>query len=274
MIIFAIKLLVMNRRIILYSLLLLYVFINSCGKDGGINFFSLQDDVNLGRQLEQEIASNPAQFPILPEQQFPQAYSFIRAIRDSVLNSGQVRHKDDFVWSVKIIRDDNTLNAFAAPGGFIYVYTGLIKFLDTEAELAGVMGHEIAHADRRHSTDQLTQQFGFSLLAGLIAGTTGQDQLAQMAAGLTTLAFSRKAESEADEFSVKYLCPTSYNAAGAAGFFEKIEALGGQSPPQFLSTHPNPDNRIENIISNKTKSGCTGSGTFDQRYQQFKASLP
>lgn len=259
-----------------FKLIILWVTVlsNSCSKDGGLNFFTLQDDINLGKQLEQEIASNPSEFPILPESQFPQAYSLLRAIRDSVLNSGQVRHKNDFTWSIKIIRDDNTLNAFAAPGGFIYVYTGLIKFLDTEAQLAGVMGHEIAHADRRHSTDQLTQQFGFSLLAGLIAGTTGQDQLAQMAAGLTTLAFSRKAETEADEFSVKYLCPTSYNAAGAAGFFEKIESIGGQSPPQFLSTHPNPGNRIVNINEDKNKSGCQGNATFDQRYQQLKASLP
>jgi len=72
------------------------------------------------------------------------------------------KHKDDFAWQVKIIDDPETLNAFATPGGYIYVYTGLIKFLDTEDQLAGVMGHEIAHADLRHSTRQMTSSYGVS----------------------------------------------------------------------------------------------------------------
>lgn len=242
--------------------------------DKSFNLFSINDDKSLGLQLSQQIASNPAEYPLLSETQYPQAYSYMRGLRDSILNSGKVFYRNEFDWTVKIIQDDNTLNAFCAPGGYIYVYTGLIKYLESEDELIGVLAHEIAHADRRHSTDQLTQQYGLSLLISVVAGTTGQDQLAQIAGSLTSLAFSRGDEKEADEYSVKYLCPTSYNAAGAAGFFEKIEAQGGQNVPQFLSTHPNPDNRIQNIKDDKTELGCLGSGTYDQRYASFKASLP
>jgi len=260
----------------LLAVLIFTASFNACKNkdDKGLNFFSIQDDIALGKELEQQIASSPSEYPVLSESTYPQAYAYIRGLRDSILNGGKVFYKDEFEWKVKIIQDDNTLNAFCAPGGYIYVYTGLIKYLDTEDELIGVLGHEMAHADRRHSTDQLSKQYGLSLLLSVVTGTIGQSQLAEIAASLTSLAFSRKDETEADEYSVKYLCPTSYNAAGAAGFFEKIEAQGGQNPPQFLSTHPNPDNRIQNIYQTKTINNCTGTGTYDQRYTDFKNSLP
>jgi predicted Zn-dependent protease len=252
------------------------LFFSTCKNkdDKSLNLFRIQDDIELGQQLEQEIANNPQTYPLLSESQYPQAYSYIRGLRDSVLNSGKVFYKNEFPWKVYIINDNATLNAFCAPGGYIYIYTGLIKYLTSEDELIGVLAHEMAHADRRHSTDQLTQRYGLSLLIGIVAGTTGQDQLAQIAGSLTSLAFSRSDEKEADEYSVKYLCPTTYNAAGAAGFFEKIEAQGGNNVPQFLSTHPNPDNRIQNIKQNKTDLACGGNETYSTRYQQFKNSLP
>lgn len=248
------------------------VLLSSCSKDGDVNFFSVNKDIELGQQLEAQIASDPATYPVLSETQYPEAYVHLRRIRDRILVSDDVTYKDRFEWSVKIIHDDNTLNAFAAPGGYIYAYTGLIKFLDTENEFAGVLGHEIAHADRRHSTDQMTKQYGLAFLLQVVAGGS-EDQLAQIAAGLLTLKFSRGDESEADEMSVIYLCDTEYKADGAAGFFEKIIAEGGSGTPAFLSTHPSPDNRVENIQGKEIELGCTGADESGD-YAAFKASLP
>lgn len=246
---------------------------NGC-KDKGFNIFSIEDDKQLGLQLQQEIAANPSDYPVLDETQYSAAYAHIYRMRDSILNSGNVEHKDDFTWEVKIIHDDSVLNAFCAPGGYIYVYTGLIKFLDTEDELVGVLGHEIAHADRRHSTQQLTKSYSISLLLQVVLGENAQ-LLSEIAQGLVALKFSRSDESEADEYSVKYLCPSAYNAAGAAGFFAKLIALEqAGNTPQFLSTHPNPDNRVADMNAHKTAFGCTGTETFDTRYQQLKNSLP
>lgn len=249
---------------------------NSCRNkdDKSLNIFSIQDDIALGKELEAYISANPQEYPLLPESQYPSAYAYLRGLRDSILNAGKVYYKNQFEWKIYIINDNSVLNAFCAPGGYIYIYTGLIHFLDSEDELVGVLGHEMAHADRRHSTDQLTKQYGLALLVGVIAGTTGQSTLAEIAAGLTSLAFSRKDEKEADEYSVRYLCPTSYHAAGAAGFFEKIEAQGGQNIPQFLSTHPNPENRIQNIYQTKNSLGCQGNEKYTSRYISFKNSLP
>ncbi|MGD1843968.1 MAG: M48 family metalloprotease [Salibacteraceae bacterium] len=241
--------------------------------DTSINLFSVQKDIDLGMQLRDEIAANPTEYPVLDETQYPDAYGHLRRIRDEILNSGEVKYKDDFEWEVYIIQDDNVLNAFCAPGGYIYVYTGLIKYLTSEHELAGVMGHEIAHADRRHSTDQLTQQYGLSILLELALGEN-QGLLSDVAANLITLKYSRNAEVEADDFSVVYLCPTDYMADGAAGFFEKLEAQGqGGSTPAFLSTHPSPDSRIDNIKDKRTELNCTGT-EVDGQYQDFINSLP
>lgn len=239
----------------------------------GLNLFSVSDDKDLGRQVDEEIEANPSDFPILAEAGASNAYAYLREIRDEILNSGQVEHADDFVWEVHIIQDDNVLNAFATPGGYLYFYTGLIKYLDTEDAFAGVMGHEIAHAARRHSTEALTERYGIALLLEAAFGNNLQI-VQDIAAGLATLSFSRDNESEADQYSVIYLAETRYQCNGAALFFEKLidEGQAGGTP-EFLSTHPNPDNRVDAINSEATQRGCstTPSG---RNYQSFKDMLP
>ncbi len=246
-------------------------------KKGGFNVFTIEDDKSFGAQMETEIASNPSEYPLLSSSQYPVAYSYLENIKQQILNAGQLKHTNDFDWKLHIIHDDATLNAFCTPGGYIYVYSGLIKYLDNASSLAGVLGHEMAHADQRHSTQQMTKQYGLSLLVSVVAGTTSAGQLAQIAADLTSLAFSREDETDADTHSVIYLCPTIYRADGAADFFQKIVDEGQQQPPAFLSTHPNPDNRIANIHSEKNTLGCSGSPSSQIEvtdYAAFKASLP
>lgn len=236
---------------------------------GNINLFSVEDDIRLGLQVSGEIESDPAQFPILNEQQNPEVYRYVRNITQRILNSGKVKYKNEFKWQVKIINDNKTLNAFATPGGYIYVYTGLIKFLDSEDQLAGVMGHEIAHADRRHSTKQMTKQVGIGVLLDAALGK--KDALKQVVGGLVGLKFSRAHESESDEYSVIYLCNTPYDSAGAAGFFKKMEGQG--SPPEFLSTHPNPANRVQEIEAKAAELSCRGSNTNNSEYNRIKNLL-
>jgi len=240
-------------------------------KDGAkINIYTIEDDIELGQQLEAEIAADPETYPILSQTLYPEAYAKLYEIRDSILASGEVQHADDFEWKLYIIDDDETLNAFCAPGGYIYVYTGLIKFLEYEDELAGVMGHEIAHADLRHSTQQLTQTFGLGVLLAILSG--GDPSLLQeIAASLVTLSFSRSDESEADEASVDYLCNTDYGADGTAGFFEKMD---GFELPQFMSTHPSSDTRVEDITAYATELGCDLTYNPNANYQDLLDALP
>jgi predicted Zn-dependent protease len=263
-------------KIKLTAILALSLVLTACGtgKDGndkpggGLNLFPVEKDIELGAQVAAQIESDPATYPILDSASNVAAYKYIYAIRDKILATGLVKHKDDFAWRVRIVKDDNTLNAFCTPGGYIYFYTGIIKYLDNEAQLAGVMGHEMAHADLRHSTRQMTKQFGVQILLSAVLGD--QSALGQITGGLIGLKFSRSHETEADQLSVHYLCPTDWPGYGGAGFFEKIAASGSQQPPEFLSTHPSPDNRIQNFHDLSKEKGCAGTKTYDREYEDFK----
>ncbi len=250
--------------------------LDSCKKnpdDNTINIFTISDDKTLGLQVKNEIFSNPSEYPILDSVQYAAAYTYLRGIVDKILEGGKVYYKDDFAWETYIIEDDEVLNAFCTPGGYMFVYTGLIKYLDAENELAGVMGHEIAHADRRHSTDAMTREYGLSVLISVALGNN-PSQLANIAANLAQLKFSRNAESEADEYSVIYLCPTDYKANGASAFFQKLIDNGqGGGDFDWFSTHPSPDNRVESINIKWQDLGCSGSSTYDADYANFKNNL-
>lgn len=237
----------------------------------GINMYTIQQDKELGAQVEQQIASNPTEYPIVDSASNKELYAYIYKIRNKILNSGKVANKDNFAWRIKIINNDTILNAFCTPGGYIYVYTGIMKYLDSEDELAGVLGHEIAHADLRHSTRQMTTMYGVDVVLGAIAGN--KEMIKQVSEGLIGLKFSRNHETEADSKSVEYLCPTDYNANGGGKFFEKIAAAGGGKSIEFLSTHPNPDKRIENYNAKKTEFGCTGSKDYKSEYAAMKKLL-
>jgi predicted Zn-dependent protease len=266
-------------RILAFTgLILSGVIVSNCGtvneknKGKGVNLFTVEQDKQLGAQVAAEIDGNPKEYPLLDSIKYKEVYQYVYKVRDNILNSGKVDFKDDFKWRVRIIHDDKTLNAFCTPGGYIYVYTGILKFMESEDELAGVLGHEIGHADMRHSTRQMTKQFGIAVLLDIIAGNRAM--LKEVTGAIVGLKFSRQHETEADECSVKYLCPTPYNAAGGAGFFEKITKAGGDRVPEFLSTHPNPENRIEHFINSKTTMGCVGEQTYKTEYKQMIAKLP
>lgn len=262
-------------RTLVLTLFISLFFCVSCSKDGSINIFSVEDDVQLGMQLRDEILSNPQEYPVLERSKFPQAYAYVEGIVKDILASDAINYREEFAWEVYIIDDDETLNAFAAPGGYIFVYTGLIKFLDRKDDLVGVLGHEMAHADHRHSTDQLTKTYGIVFLLDVLVGGTDQSTLANILASLVTLKFSRSAEEEADKYSVIYLCDTEYASNSAASFFQKLINVGASSPPEFLSTHPSPDNRVEQINAEAAERGCsTEFNSSQSEWQAFQASLP
>lgn len=249
----------------------------SCSRNGGglqLNLFTVKQDKELGQQLVNEIASKPDEYPMVARSAMPEVYAKLESIRDQILASGELQYKDEFAWEVRVI-DAETLNAFCAPGGYIYFYTGILKFLDTEAQVAGVMGHEMAHADRRHSTKQLTKNYGISTLLGILVGDNASDLTkiaAQMAQGLAGLKFSREDETEADMCAVNYLQYTPYLPTGVAGFFEKLQLQAkGSQMPEFLSTHPSDENRIRAIREACEGLDMTGKSDFEAEYKAFKA---
>ncbi|MDZ4666432.1 MAG: M48 family metalloprotease [bacterium] len=254
----------------LFGLLFFIAALSSCGS----SWIPTKVDKTLGELSNQEIINAPNQFPILDKEECAYAYERVELIRDEIINSGELDFAQDFNWEVKIIKDDSVLNAFCLPGGNFYIYTGLIKYLDSEAALAGVIGHEMAHADKRHSTKHLVQNMSLSLILQYFIGVD-QSSLLGLGANLLSLSFNRLDESEADMQSVSYLNKTKYDPRGAAFFFEKIEkenkSLG---PIEFMSTHPDPENRVKKIYKKWKDLGAKKGKLNKEEYKKIISDLP
>ncbi len=224
-------------------------------EDNSFNLFALADDIAMGQQLRDTILNDPTNYKIIPEDANPDAYAYLNAIKNKLLTN-EVAYDQDFEWELYII-DDSTINAFCAPGGYIFFYTGIFRFMKNEAMLAGVLAHEMAHAARRHTTDNLSKTGAASTVLSIIVGEDASE-IAQMASnlalGLGGLAFSRDNEYEADEFAVRYMTKgTDYDPLAMADFFDMLKAMEGDSgsTPVFLSTHPSPEDRSEKISEHK-----------------------
>lgn len=268
----------MHKITRIISFFALIISVTACSSDSSdnINLFSVSDDIRLGQQVDQDIRNSPQEFTVLDSTQYPDAYAHLYRIRNTILASAQeMNHKTDFPWKCAIIHNDTVINAFCAPGGYMYFYSGLIKLLDNEAQFAGVMAHEMVHADRRHTTDQLTIVFGLDLLLQLILGSN-PTEIAQISAALAgnlgLLAYSRSNEYVADKYAVRYLYYSSYDAASLGDFFTMME--NQPRPPAFLSTHPSPEDRLQKIEEEFLALGGVHGQLFIESYQDFKATLP
>ena len=262
----------------IYYFLLTVVLFMACGTLNQINLYSVDDDKNFGNQMYAQIQEDKTDYPILDAAKYATAYSHVNRILKTLLASPSVNYVKEFEWTIQII-DADVLNAFACPGGKIYVYKGLLKYLDNEAQLAGVIAHEMGHISNRHSTRQMTKQYGVSVLSGLLLGDNPNQYVqlaAQLAGTVGGLAFSRSDEYEADNCAVKFLSDTDYNPLGVAGFFQKMMADGqaGGTSLTFLSTHPSPPDRIQKIQEAWVTYGSKKGDDFAARYTQLKASLP
>lgn len=208
----------------------------------GVNFYSLEKEIALGKQMAQEVER---QAKIIDD---PVVAEYVNRLGQNL-----VRNSDAKVpFTIKVL-DTDEVNAFALPGGFFFVNSGLILQADNEAELAGVMAHEIAHVAARHGTRQATRGeiAQFATLPLIFAGGwTGYAiyQAASAAIPLGFLKFSRGFESEADMLGLQYLYKAGYDPTAFVDFFEKIESLEKKKPgtmSKVFSTHPMTEDRIK-----------------------------
>ncbi len=155
-----------------------------------------------------------------------------------------------------LLRDPKTVNAFALPGGQIFITEGLLNRLETEAQLAGVLGHETGHVIARHSAQQMAKgQLGQILTVAVGVGAGGRDDrgrnaqlVAAMVNQMMQLRYSREDESEADHYGLKYMAEAGYDPSAMLDVMKILkQASGGQHPPEFLATHPLPETRLEQI---------------------------
>ncbi|HXG34025.1 MAG TPA: M48 family metallopeptidase [Bryobacteraceae bacterium] len=207
----------------------------------GINLFSKEQDIQLGREAAREIEKQVRLVQDREIQEYVERLGRRLAARPEA---------DKYPYFFKVV-DNREINAFALPGGPIYVHTGVVLAAENEAQLAGVIAHEISHVALRHGTNQVTKAHLVrlpALLAGIAIGSESLlGQLGQLGVSIGAnsllLTFSRGAERDADLLGTRLMSGAGYNPIEMARFFEKLETGRGLRAPQFLSSHPNPGNR-------------------------------
>ncbi|MFB3922574.1 MAG: M48 family metalloprotease [Terriglobia bacterium] len=244
----------------------------------GWNMFSRDQDVQLGKE---NVAAVEKELPLVKNAEVERYVSNLG--RKLV---GFAPGNTDYPWTFKVV-DSKDINAFALPGGFIYVNRAVLEVADNEAQVAGVMAHEIGHVVMRHGTHQASQrvlaQFPLAILGGFL-GQSGSlmGQLAQAGIGFGVgsllTKYSRDAESQADDFGTYTLYQAGYDPYAMAQFFEIIGKKYPQPGLQFFSDHPNPGNRIKNVDAlipdlGPKKKGMTDSPEF-QATKRVALALP
>ena len=229
------------------------------------SLMSEAQEIELGKQMDGEVRREMGLYND-PELQ--------RYVEGVAMRLARASERPNLPWHFAVV-DEPAINAFALPGGYIYLTRGILPFLQNEAELAGVLGHEIGHVTARHSAQQYTKAttagLGVTLLSIFVPEARPLQNLTETALGVLFLKYGRDDELQADRLGVKYTAATGWNPAGVAGMLRTLGRLGEangdrRGVPNWLSTHPTPADRVQKIqaVVKTAPQGTTAAATTDE----------
>lgn len=230
-------------------------------------------EVAIGAGMAQELAQSETTLPD------PEWQAYLNEVGQKIV---AVCDRKDIEYHFTVIESDQ-INAFAAPGGFVYFYTGLLREMDNEAEMAAVMAHEISHVVARHGIKQVQASLGVAMAYDLAMGDNDSKLIntaVGIGLGLLSAGYSRSHEREADDFGLTYLVRAGYDPSGMVGMLEKLAALGGASSSsvfeKLTSSHPETQERINNTRREAAQMKIDRSRLTlgQQRYLRMRARLP
>ena len=232
------------------------------------SLMSEAQEVELGKQMDGEVRRQMGLYEDAELQQY---------VSDLGMRLARVSERPNLPWHFAVV-DEPAINAFALPGGYIYVTRGILPFLDNEAELAGVLGHEIGHVTARHAAQQYTKAttagIGVTLLSIFVPEARPFQNLTETALGVLFLKHGRDDERQSDELGVKYTAANGWNPAGVAGMLRTLgrldEADGSRrGVPNWLSTHPTPADRVARVQTVVQKVANPSSGAYVTNEAEF-----
>jgi len=237
-----------------------------------------QQEYEMGNNFYSQIVADSVSYRLYKKN--AQVVSYIRGIGSSVVahQTDRPEVSDTFEYNFDVIDNDTVVNAFAIPGGHVFVYTGLLLNASNEAEVAGVISHEVSHITKRHGAQKLVESYGIDFCMDLIFGdSTALRSAMDIATGMLFLKFSRENEYEADSSGLSYMINCGYNPTGMVTFFQSLQDSGG-TPKVFeaFSTHPNTADRIaavNTMISGNSSANLSDTALYASRFAPIKTIL-
>jgi predicted Zn-dependent protease len=260
----------MKKLIILITILVISCATTGPGGKKSLILIPTSVEVDIGKQVVQEVESTEKVLNI------PEVQNYVNKVGQKII---KVCDRRNIKYTFKVL-DSKEINAFACPGGFIYVYAGLLKVIDNEAQLAAVLGHEVGHVVARHSIKRLQYVYGYSILMEFALSdklSSAAEQMVDATAGLILQGYGRENEYEADDYGILYEKKAGYNPKGMIQLFEKFKQWEKHPPTFFeklLASHPPAQDRINNGNKQIQKIGGTTLPFYTDEFTAIKAQLP
>lgn len=267
------------KKIYMKPIVIISVFIillSSCKKTDDTIIHIIKDEYNfedqneIGKTLKNLILHSPDRFPILNQNEHTEFYKYINTLVDMLANTDKVENRLTFNWDATIIHDDNITTAFITPGGHLFIYTGLLKFINSENELFSILAHELYYADSGILMKRLESEFGKEVMGDLLLGYDFPETR-DVANNIRDLVIEESDVLVADRYALTLICPFQYEALGLKTFLEAANI--SNIDIQWLVTRPSSITRIQNIEEFAKNCGIE-EDTFEERYKEYKALLP
>jgi len=234
--------------------------------------FSSDEQSMLGGEIIDRIYSNPVTYPVLDKNEYPEAYKYLQdSILKIAVNTASVSRRLDFDWKINIVHDDDDRNAFIVPGGKIFIYTGLLKFLESNAELMGVVAHEIAYADSELLIENLIDRFEGAKLRDVV-DRKDMSIVEDIAEYFQTIRYNNHAVIHADTFAINLLCPFNYDPAGLKNLIIRADTTNAGTDFKWLTAKRyGVANRVDLIDEVLQKNNCADGSNVQLKteYQRF-----
>jgi len=260
-------------------LLLLLISCSACKKPEddikhvNLTSYTEEDQLAFGNNLYQILQKYPEDFPILAKIENAEIYGYLNSLYYTLTHTNLIENRSLFNWDVTIIADDSREMAFVAPGGRLYIYTGILKYLKGEHELASLIAHELYYADAGLGIEKLQESFsGDPFLLGDIYLGYDEPKAIDVIESLRDQTYDEATVSDADRFALQNICPFTYNAIGLKQLLERAMSQGGI---HWSSTRPVNDSRLQLLNSDAINcSNIEEDPTYAERYFSFTDKLP